>query len=224
MASTGYVTLAVIMKPYMDRTTGIIDFTRCYAIYLCNQSIYKSIAIELGTGECDTIDLDMYTRFMHAVKGVFSGYKPVKQTYTPEFYSVWLRHSCLEEVAHAVTFVADMDDKVDTLREEFHAKQKECANETDDVSASHEYIALVKQIVSNINEYIDLLSNDEKTMLCMNVLVDFEHGESIREGPAELNAYYKWLLRGGNHTCAMPANTNTNTNRKKAKVVKTRAV
>lgn len=159
-------------------------FSRCYTIALCRAALHERVPAESTTPE-----LDVVTAFLHAVKGAFNGYRPVhnaRGAYSAGFYATWMRNAFLDEVAHARTFVQDMDDRVLRLSDVLSARVLVTGRRATEFP---EYAELVAQIVSDANEYVELLSHDERTVLCMNVAVDFERGEAVATDRAAQRAY-----------------------------------
>lgn len=170
-----------------------IQLSRCRTIEMCLHALYNDA---VSTDHC-TLQLDVHTRLLHAVKGSFNAYKPIKNAgglYSDDFYKMWCRHTCLDEVENAEVFVWDMDEKELKLQDAMRLKRAE--NEHDDdfeICNSAEYTTLVAQTLAHINEYVELLSNTEKLVLAMNILVDFENGGIIIRDQEKIAEYYKCI-------------------------------
>lgn len=154
------------------------------------------------------LELEIPTRMLHAVKGHANGYIPIKNGgYSPGFYTLLGRYAVLHDAACAKSFVKDKDETLETMHDKLRAAWTDNASDDAfDVTQCVEFADIVKQTHLDCYFYIAVLTDEERLLLCLNVLVDFEEGLPIQNDKESLDLYHAWLCsdRLTPPPCTMP--------------------
>jgi len=147
---------------------------------------------------------------LKAVKGHVNGYIPIKNgggVYSLGFYKLLSRYVKLQDVVCCKTFVNDQEENLERMHSILHAKYaKHTHDDVFDVTKCVEFIDLVKQTYLDCYFYINVLTEEERLLLCMNVLVDFENGVHIQDDEESIELYRAWLCSEQTNLppCTMP--------------------
>ena len=150
---------------------------------------------ETGSAYTRRLKLDIATRMLHAVKGHVNGYIPIGGgVYSSGFYTLLGRYAVLQDAAYARTFVKDQDEKLENMHDKLRAKWADNAlGDAYDITQCVEFTDLVEQTLLDSYVYIAVLTDEERLLFCLNVLVNFEDGIPIQNDKESIDLYHAWL-------------------------------
>ena len=114
--------------------------------------------------------------------------------YSSGFYTLLGRYAVLQDAAYARTFVKDQDEKLENMHDKLRAKWADNAlGDAYDITQCVEFTDLVEQTLLDSYVYIAVLTDEERLLFCLNVLVNFEDGIPIQNDKESIDLYHAWL-------------------------------